>query len=166
MIGIVIPTLESRHRYKCTALELSHLNHNCKYTRPRAISRGSSSRRPPAPPCSLPCRPHPLFCPSSSSDNYVVLPGYPHLRYRLAYRSVPLSETTGANTLLCRASFFVSFVLSHSLALSCCLSHRPLPRRKCCPFALSSFFARRLGSVFPISFNLLGKHARELISFS
>ncbi|XP_029676885.1 single Ig IL-1-related receptor-like [Formica exsecta] len=28
VIGIVIPTLESRHRYKCTALELSHQNHN------------------------------------------------------------------------------------------------------------------------------------------
>lgn len=30
VIGIVIPTLESRHRYKCTALELSHQNHNCE----------------------------------------------------------------------------------------------------------------------------------------
>lgn len=29
-IGIVIPTLESRHRYKCTSLELSQLNQNCK----------------------------------------------------------------------------------------------------------------------------------------
>ncbi|OAD52996.1 hypothetical protein WN48_11082 [Eufriesea mexicana] len=29
VIGIVIPTLESRHRYKCTALELSQLNQNC-----------------------------------------------------------------------------------------------------------------------------------------
>ncbi|XP_017763405.1 PREDICTED: single Ig IL-1-related receptor-like [Eufriesea mexicana] len=28
VIGIVIPTLESRHRYKCTALELSQLNQN------------------------------------------------------------------------------------------------------------------------------------------
>ncbi|XP_011877858.1 PREDICTED: interleukin-1 receptor accessory protein-like 1 [Vollenhovia emeryi] len=28
VIGIVIPTLESRHRYKCAALELSQLNHN------------------------------------------------------------------------------------------------------------------------------------------
>ncbi|XP_076291881.1 interleukin-1 receptor accessory protein-like 1-B [Lasioglossum baleicum] len=28
VIGIVIPTLETRHRYKCTALELSHLNQN------------------------------------------------------------------------------------------------------------------------------------------
>ncbi|KAL6254640.1 hypothetical protein P5V15_013947 [Pogonomyrmex californicus] len=28
VIGIVIPTLESRHRYKCAALELSHLNRN------------------------------------------------------------------------------------------------------------------------------------------
>ena len=34
VIGIVIPTLESRHRYKCAALELSQLNHNCKYARP------------------------------------------------------------------------------------------------------------------------------------
>ncbi|KOX79342.1 hypothetical protein WN51_09144 [Melipona quadrifasciata] len=28
VIGIIIPTLESRHRYKCTALELSQLNQN------------------------------------------------------------------------------------------------------------------------------------------
>ncbi|KAF3425815.1 hypothetical protein E2986_12949 [Frieseomelitta varia] len=28
VIGIMIPTLESRHRYKCTALELSQLNQN------------------------------------------------------------------------------------------------------------------------------------------
>ncbi|XP_033334917.2 single Ig IL-1-related receptor [Megalopta genalis] len=28
VIGIVIPTLETRHRYKCTPLELSHLNQN------------------------------------------------------------------------------------------------------------------------------------------
>ncbi|XP_076392991.1 interleukin-1 receptor accessory protein-like 1-B [Megachile rotundata] len=28
VIGIVIPTLESRHRYKCTSLELSQLNQN------------------------------------------------------------------------------------------------------------------------------------------
>lgn len=32
VVGIVIPTLESRHRYKCTALELSCLSHNCKST--------------------------------------------------------------------------------------------------------------------------------------
>ncbi|XP_012274827.1 single Ig IL-1-related receptor [Orussus abietinus] len=28
VVGILIPTLESRHRYKCTALELSHLHQN------------------------------------------------------------------------------------------------------------------------------------------
>ncbi|KYM85724.1 hypothetical protein ALC53_04505 [Atta colombica] len=34
VIGIVIPTLESRHRYKCAALELSQLNHNYFVIRP------------------------------------------------------------------------------------------------------------------------------------
>ncbi|EZA62669.1 Single Ig IL-1-related receptor [Ooceraea biroi] len=42
VIGIVIPTLESRHRYKCTPLELSHLNHNwCLEINPHA----STARR-------------------------------------------------------------------------------------------------------------------------
>ncbi|KYN05549.1 hypothetical protein ALC62_03540 [Cyphomyrmex costatus] len=54
VIGIVIPTLESRHRYKCAALELSQLNHNCKYSRPLlALISGDDD-------------------PCFSSDNYVV----------------------------------------------------------------------------------------------
>ncbi|KYN15865.1 hypothetical protein ALC57_11946 [Trachymyrmex cornetzi] len=39
VIGIVIPTLESRHRYKCAALELSQLNHNLSRLSPRRQSQ-------------------------------------------------------------------------------------------------------------------------------
>lgn len=31
VVGIVIPTLETRHRYKCASLELSNLSQHCKY---------------------------------------------------------------------------------------------------------------------------------------
>lgn len=39
VIGIVIPTLETKHRYKCTPLELSHLHQNCKSSTPKSSTR-------------------------------------------------------------------------------------------------------------------------------
>ncbi|KYQ56400.1 hypothetical protein ALC60_04673 [Trachymyrmex zeteki] len=95
VIGIVIPTLESRHRYKCAALELSQLNHNCKYSRPllALISGGDD--------------------PCLSLDNYVVTATatvYPR-NTRVPLRMVPPQSLEYFSKIILSVRFFKLFYI-------------------------------------------------------